>query len=144
MQDVARNGRSNVLYLPSNPGSVGAMGDEIRTAMLQAQAANEANQDGEREQARVSAAQLREEAQERAERARTEAPHRAREARRQAQRAAEDTPPWAPPDPTGQPRACPPKGEARVRERRPRHPPAGPDGRSAGGITHRRPAARGA
>src|SRR5699024_5153051 len=98
MQDVARNGRSNVLYLPSNPGSVGAMGDEIRTAMLQAQAANEANQDGEREQARVSAAQLREEEQERAERARTEAQHRAREAREQAQRAAEDTPPWAHPD----------------------------------------------
>src|SRR5699024_8813750 len=102
MQDVARNGRSNVLYLPSNPGSVGAMGDEIRTAMLQAQAANEANQDGEREQARVSAAQLREEEQERAERARTEAQHRAREAREQAQRAAEDTPPWAHPDATGQ------------------------------------------
>src|SRR5699024_4018847 len=109
MQDVARNGRSNVLYLPSNPGSVGAMGDEIRTAMLQAQAANEANQDGEREQARVSAAQLREEEQERAERARTEAQHRAREAREQAQRAAADTPPCAPPAATGQLRASPPR-----------------------------------
>lgn len=40
MQDVARNGRSNVLFLPSNPGSVGSMGEEIRAAMLQAQAAN--------------------------------------------------------------------------------------------------------
>src|SRR5699024_10011744 len=45
MQDVARNGRSNVLYLPSNPGAVGGMGDEIRTAMLQSQAAAEASQD---------------------------------------------------------------------------------------------------
>src|SRR5699024_3439382 len=46
MQDVARNGRSNVLYLPSNPGTVGSMGDEIRNAMLQAQAAGEAEATG--------------------------------------------------------------------------------------------------
>ncbi|MBB4070901.1 regulator of protease activity HflC (stomatin/prohibitin superfamily) [Canibacter oris] len=39
MQDIARNGRSNVLFLPSNPGSVGTMGDEIRSSLLQAQAA---------------------------------------------------------------------------------------------------------
>ena len=42
MQDIARNGRSNVLFLPSNPGNVGAMGDEIRNAILQGQAAQEA------------------------------------------------------------------------------------------------------
>lgn len=42
MQDVARNGRSNVLFLPSNPGTVGSMGDEIRSALLQAHAAGDA------------------------------------------------------------------------------------------------------
>ena len=52
MQDVARNGRSNVLFLPSNPGSVGTMGEEIRAAMLQAQAAAEAESDGKARQAR--------------------------------------------------------------------------------------------
>ncbi|WP_157974122.1 SPFH domain-containing protein, partial [Desertihabitans aurantiacus] len=34
LQDVARNGRSNVLYLPSNPGAVGSMFDEIRNSLL--------------------------------------------------------------------------------------------------------------
>ena len=63
MQDVARNGRSNVLFLPSNPGSVGSMGQEIRSALLQAQAAEEialgdgtsvgpANDDGDPEASR--------------------------------------------------------------------------------------------
>lgn len=47
MQDIARNGRSNVLYLPSNPGTVGAMGDEIRNAILQGQAAHDAEKAGE-------------------------------------------------------------------------------------------------
>lgn len=36
MQDVARNSRTNVLYLPSNPGAVGTMFDEIRNSLLQA------------------------------------------------------------------------------------------------------------
>ncbi|HIT74027.1 MAG TPA: SPFH domain-containing protein [Candidatus Avipropionibacterium avicola] len=36
MQDVARNSRTNVLYLPSNPGAVGGMFDEIRNSLLQA------------------------------------------------------------------------------------------------------------
>lgn len=40
LQDVARNGRSNVLYLPSNPGALGAMFDEIRNSLIQAQAAD--------------------------------------------------------------------------------------------------------
>lgn len=43
MQDVARNGRSNVLFLPSNPGAVGTFSDEIRSALLQAQSATEAS-----------------------------------------------------------------------------------------------------
>ncbi|MDN5600874.1 MAG: SPFH domain-containing protein [Brachybacterium sp.] len=97
MQDVARNGRSNVLYLPSNPGSVSSMGEEIRTAMLQAQAAHEADKDGEADEARISAEQLREQEQERAERKRAEAEHRSRDAQREAQRSADNTPPWAHP-----------------------------------------------
>lgn len=39
LQDVARNGRSNVLYLPSNPGAMGSMFDEIRNTLLQAHGA---------------------------------------------------------------------------------------------------------
>ena len=48
MQDVARNGRSNVLFLPSNPGSLGTMLDEIRSTMLQTHAVEDAvnNSDG--------------------------------------------------------------------------------------------------
>lgn len=34
MQDVARNGRSNVLMLPSNPGALGDLTTEIRNALL--------------------------------------------------------------------------------------------------------------
>lgn len=37
MQDVARNGRSNVLFLPSNPGTIGDMTTEIRNSLLAAQ-----------------------------------------------------------------------------------------------------------
>lgn len=39
MQDVARNGKSNVLYLPSNPGAVGSMFDEIRNSLLMSKGA---------------------------------------------------------------------------------------------------------
>jgi len=39
MQDVARNSRTNVLYLPSNPGAVGGMFDEIRNSLLQSRGA---------------------------------------------------------------------------------------------------------
>ena len=46
MQDVARNGRSNVLFLPSNPSAVGSMGEEIRSALLQAQVAGDAYEAG--------------------------------------------------------------------------------------------------
>ena len=44
MQDVARNGRSNVLMLPSNPGTIGDMTTEIRNALLTANAAHDADQ----------------------------------------------------------------------------------------------------
>lgn len=40
--DVARNGRSNVLFLPSNPGSVGDLFQEIRNSLLSAQEAEKA------------------------------------------------------------------------------------------------------
>ena len=77
MQDVARNGRSNVLYLPSNPGAVGSMGDEIRSAMLQAQAAHQADQDADvdehHERQRISAEQLRAQEERRREQARSQA-----------------------------------------------------------------------
>ncbi|WP_422116629.1 SPFH domain-containing protein [Brachybacterium sp. UNK5269] len=103
MQDVARNSRSNVLFLPSNPGAVGSMGDEIRTAMLQSQAAAEASQNAdvadEADRRRVSAETLRAQEEERARRARSEAERRAREAQQQAQQQAQNggVPPWARP-----------------------------------------------
>ena len=89
MQDVARNGRSNVLYLPSNPGTVGSMGEEIRNAMLQAQAAQQADADGKSDAAaghrEAAARQRREEEQERADEARRAAARRAEQAKREAQ-----------------------------------------------------------
>jgi len=106
MQDVARNARSNVLYLPSNPGAVGSMGDEIRTAMLQSQAAAEASKDADVADAdsrkRISAEQLKQQEQERAERARSAAEQKARQAQQQAQNTGQHgggpgTPPWAHP-----------------------------------------------
>jgi len=104
MQDVARNGRSNVLYLPSNPGAVGSMGDEIRTAMLQAQAANEADRDGEvreaAEERKAQDQQRRAEAQQRSDQARREAQERTQRAQREADNApsgGDDLPPWAHP-----------------------------------------------
>ncbi|MBE9403839.1 SPFH domain-containing protein [Brachybacterium sp. Marseille-Q2903] len=105
MQDVARNGRSNVLFLPSNPGTVGTMGDEIRNAMLQAQAAQEADADADTSDAdgrRRAEERRRSQEQERAARARREAQQREESARRQAQQAAQppapgNVPPWARP-----------------------------------------------
>ncbi len=88
MQDVARNGRSNVLFLPSNPGSVGSMGEEIRSALLQAQVSEDAmhsdgstvepaggDDDGEARRAREDA--------------RREAAARSQEAKRRAREQAE-------------------------------------------------------
>ena len=107
MQDVARNGRSNVLYLPSNPGAVGSMGEEIRTAMLQAQAAHDADEGAdtaEGVQRQQAAAQQRaQREQQRADAARRQAEQAAREAQRQAQQQVPDgypggdVPPWAHP-----------------------------------------------
>lgn len=47
MQEVARNGRSNVLYLPSNAGAVGTMSDELRNALLQTRGAESAFREAE-------------------------------------------------------------------------------------------------
>ena len=41
MQNVAQEGRSNVLFMPSNPGGLGEMGQEIRNALFAANAADE-------------------------------------------------------------------------------------------------------
>ncbi|WP_152351405.1 SPFH domain-containing protein [Brachybacterium subflavum] len=112
MQDVARNGRSNVLFLPSNPGTVGSMGEEIRTAMLQAQAAQEASDAGDG----ADAAQADESRRQRAEAARRAAAQRAQEAKADAERGAQrardqaqgqqgqgggQQPPWAHPGQQG-------------------------------------------
>lgn len=106
MQDVARNGRSNVLFLPSNPGTVGSMGDEIRTAMLQAQAAHDA--DGEADKDAVVSAQRAAEQARRAQesarrdqaRSQAEAAQRAAQQSQQSQQGghrAGGAPPWANP-----------------------------------------------
>lgn len=71
MQDVARNGRSNVLYLPSNPGAVGSMGEEIRNAILQSQAAHDANEQAD-EDDQARSARDRAEQQRRLDRQRAE------------------------------------------------------------------------
>ncbi|WP_338750609.1 SPFH domain-containing protein [Janibacter alittae] len=42
LADVARNGRSNVLFLPSNPGSLGDLFQEVRNSLLSAQEADRA------------------------------------------------------------------------------------------------------
>lgn len=42
MQDIARNGRSNVLFLPNNPGQLGQLNQEIRNTLLQVNAAEDA------------------------------------------------------------------------------------------------------
>lgn len=83
LQDVARNGRSNVLLLPSNPGALGDLSTEIRTALLTGNEAEHARETGEaravQEQARdrqaaerAASQQAREEAayQQRAQQAR--------------------------------------------------------------------------
>lgn len=47
LQDVARHGKSNVLLMPSSPGAVSSIAEEIRNAMLQAQAAEPTFGEGE-------------------------------------------------------------------------------------------------
>ncbi len=89
MQDVARNGRSNVLFLPSNPSSVGAMGDEIRSALLQAQAANDTINGDSTPVNPAEPVDGEGNSREHLERLRSEAKERARRAKEEARRNAE-------------------------------------------------------
>src|SRR5699024_9220246 len=54
MQEVSRSGRSNVLFMPSNPGGMGEMMGEIRNTLFSAQA-NDRGIDSAQEDARRSA-----------------------------------------------------------------------------------------
>ena len=56
MQEVARGGRSNVLFMPSNPGGMGEMMDQIRNSLFSAQA-NERGMEGAEQDARHQADQ---------------------------------------------------------------------------------------
>jgi regulator of protease activity HflC (stomatin/prohibitin superfamily) len=102
MQDVARNGRSNVLFLPSNPGTVGSMGEEIRSAMLQAHAAEDAadgaavadaNQQRATQQRAAQRRAEQQQAQQRSEKEQRERQHRAQ----QQSSPTSPIPPWAQP-----------------------------------------------
>lgn len=48
MQNVAHEGRSNVLFMPSNPGGLGEMGEEIRNALFAANASEDATKASDR------------------------------------------------------------------------------------------------
>ncbi|MDO5644592.1 MAG: SPFH domain-containing protein [Dermabacter sp.] len=89
MQDVARNGRSNVLFLPSNPGSVGSMGEEIRSALLQAQVADDVI-NGDPSPVEPADGDGDTESKDARQRAREQAAQRARRAQQQAREQAED------------------------------------------------------
>jgi hypothetical protein len=99
---VARNGRSNVLFLPSNPGTVGSMGEEIRSAMLQAHAAEDAadgaavadaNQQRATQQRAAQRRAEQQQAQQRSEKEQRERQHRAQ----QQSSPTSPIPPWAQP-----------------------------------------------
>ena len=81
MQEVARGGRSNVLFMPSNPGGLGEMMGEIRNTLFSAQA----NERGT-EMADDWEEQSAQEASRRAERERRQAQQQAQEAQEQVQR----------------------------------------------------------
>lgn len=88
MQDVARNSNTNVLYLPSNPGAMGGMFDEIRTSLLQTQGAKPAFDDFNSQNERVDSDGSQDEqnrARERASREAREKAQAAQQAARQAQ-----------------------------------------------------------
>ncbi|MDO5682109.1 MAG: SPFH domain-containing protein [Propionibacteriaceae bacterium] len=51
LQDIARNGRSNVLMLPNNPGALGDISREVQSALLTGQEADRARTAGEQEDA---------------------------------------------------------------------------------------------
>lgn len=57
LQDVARNGRSNVLLLPSNPGALHDLSNEIRTSLLTGFEAERARTDGDARAERDAARQ---------------------------------------------------------------------------------------
>jgi ElaB/YqjD/DUF883 family membrane-anchored ribosome-binding protein len=81
MQEVARGGRSNVLFMPSNPGGLGEMMGEIRNTLFSAQA-------NERGTAMADdwEEQSAQEASRRAARARQQAQQQAQEAQQQVER----------------------------------------------------------
>lgn len=110
MQDVARNSNTNVLYLPSNPGAMGGMFDEIRSSLLQSQGAAPAFEDFGDAGSRENPEEDEEKRRRRAElRARREAQKIAEEAKRAQERAKQaqqsaraqqhggSQPQWAPP-----------------------------------------------
>lgn len=85
MQDVARNGRSNVLMLPSNPGALGDLTTEIRNALLTSHESERAISDSvsDSRQERLEAQRREREEADRARRAREQS------AQQQARRAAD-------------------------------------------------------
>ncbi|MBD8021056.1 SPFH domain-containing protein [Brevibacterium gallinarum] len=85
MQDVARNGRSNVLMLPSNPGALGDLTTEIRNALLTSHESERAIAGSEHDsrQERLEAQRRERDEADRARRAREQS------AQQQARRAAE-------------------------------------------------------
>lgn len=85
MQDVARNGRSNVLMLPSNPGALGDLTTEIRNALLTSHESERAisDSDSDSRQERLETQRREREEADRARRAREQS------AQQQARRAAD-------------------------------------------------------
>ena len=81
MQEVARGGRSNVLFMPSNPGGLGEMMGEIRNTLFSAQA-----NDRGTAMADEWEEQSAQEASRRAARARQQAQQQAQEAQQQVER----------------------------------------------------------
>ena len=85
LQDVARNGRSNVLLLPSNPGALGDLANEIRTTLLTGYESERAREAGD---TRIA----QETTQQRATQERTAADQARLEAAYQAQARAQQSP----------------------------------------------------
>ena len=85
LQDVARNGRSNVLLLPSNPGALGDLANEIRTTLLTGYESERAREAGD---TRIA----QETTQQRATQERTAADQARQEAAYQAQARAQQSP----------------------------------------------------
>lgn len=77
LQDVARNGRSNVLLLPSNPGALGDLSQEIRTSLLTSYESEHARRDGDARADREAAERRAEAARKAAHLAQQEAAYQA-------------------------------------------------------------------